>query len=95
VVDRKGMNTRASSGCDRVHPRLQFCSHGIEIYFYIHVTFVFYFCGTCKMFVWFCYSVPGPSKITSRRNSVAKKKPYELDNGLVPLPVKVCFECRK
>ncbi|PNF41953.1 hypothetical protein B7P43_G14637 [Cryptotermes secundus] len=38
---------------------------------------------------------PGPSKITSRRNSVAKKKPYELDNGLVPLPVKVCFECRK
>ncbi|PSN43758.1 hypothetical protein C0J52_06410 [Blattella germanica] len=37
----------------------------------------------------------GPSKISSRRNSVAKKKPYELDNGMVPLPVKVCFECRK
>ncbi|XP_069683986.1 PHD finger protein 12 [Periplaneta americana] len=39
--------------------------------------------------------IPGPSKISNRRNSVAKKKPYELDNGLVPLPVKVCFECRK
>jgi hypothetical protein len=47
------------------------------------------------MLMWFFYLVPGPSKITSRRNSVAKKKPYELDNGLVPLPVKVCFECRK
>ncbi|XP_068086806.1 PHD finger protein 12 [Anabrus simplex] len=38
---------------------------------------------------------PAPSKVISRRNSVAKKKPYELDNGMVPLPVKVCFECRK
>lgn len=37
----------------------------------------------------------GPSKITSRRNSSAKKKPYELDNGMVPLPVKLCFECHR
>ncbi|KAK6640697.1 hypothetical protein RUM44_012394 [Polyplax serrata] len=37
----------------------------------------------------------GPSKITSRRNSSAKKKPYELDNGMVPLPVKVCYECHR
>ncbi|XP_071448846.1 PHD finger protein 12 [Hetaerina americana] len=34
-------------------------------------------------------------KITGRRSSVLKKKPYELDNGLVPLPVRVCYECRK
>ncbi|XP_046385896.1 PHD finger protein 12 [Ischnura elegans] len=46
-------------------------------------------------------SVPFPGtdkvtgKVTGRRSSVVKKKPYELDNGLVPLPVRVCFECGK
>jgi hypothetical protein len=62
-----------------------------RLYFQIHSVF----CGKFEMCLSLFYLVPGPSKITNRRNSVAKKKPYELDNGLVPLPVKVCFECRK
>jgi hypothetical protein len=27
------VNIRALSGCDRIHPRLQVCPHGIEIVF--------------------------------------------------------------
>lgn len=65
------------------------------MHFQILVPFMTYFLEKCKMLIRFFCLAPGPSKITSRRNSVAKKKPYELDNGLVPLPVKVCFECRK
>ncbi|XP_049793939.1 PHD finger protein 12 [Schistocerca nitens] len=38
---------------------------------------------------------PGANRINLRRTSSVKKKPYELDNGLVPLPVRSCFECRK
>ncbi|KAK7866275.1 hypothetical protein R5R35_007109 [Gryllus longicercus] len=39
---------------------------------------------------------PGQARIPPRRGSVSvKKKPYELDNGLVPLPVRTCFECRR
>lgn len=35
----------------------------------------------------------GPTR--GRGAVVVKKKPYELDNGLVPLPVRTCFECRR
>lgn len=44
-----------------------------------------------------CISFPGSSKKsqpnTNSGNSRSKKQPHELDNGLVPLPVKVCFKC--
>lgn len=41
--------------------------------------------------------LPGTSKkinpITSRASN--KRPPHELDNGLVPLPVKLCFQCSR
>ncbi|XP_054281325.1 uncharacterized protein LOC128998994 [Macrosteles quadrilineatus] len=41
--------------------------------------------------------VPVPGKVGgSRRSSASRKKPYELDTyGLVPLPAKVCYYCKK
>ncbi|XP_075219326.1 PHD finger protein 12 [Lycorma delicatula] len=37
-----------------------------------------------------------PAKVSARRSSVTKRKPYELDsNGNVPLPAKCCFRCGK
>ncbi|CAL4060416.1 unnamed protein product, partial [Meganyctiphanes norvegica] len=38
---------------------------------------------------------PKPASKTNGKKSNQKKKPYELDNGLVPLPAKLCFTCRK
>ncbi|RWS29938.1 hypothetical protein B4U80_06651 [Leptotrombidium deliense] len=39
---------------------------------------------------------PGTSKkINIHGNSKAKKQSHELDNGLVPLPAKTCFQCRR
>lgn len=40
-------------------------------------------------------SFPGSSKKSqpNTNNSKSKKQPHELDNGLVPLPIKVCFKC--
>jgi len=42
-------------------------------------------------------SFPGSSKRSSynstSNNYRSKKQPHELDNGIVPLPVKVCFKC--
>lgn len=31
----------------------------------------------------------------TKSNSKPKKQPHELDNGLVPLPAKLCFVCSK
>ncbi|XP_054280621.1 PHD finger protein 12 isoform X2 [Macrosteles quadrilineatus] len=41
--------------------------------------------------------IPVPGKVGgSRRSSASRKKPYELDTyGLVPLPAKVCYYCKK
>ncbi|XP_076030650.1 PHD finger protein 12 isoform X2 [Oratosquilla oratoria] len=38
---------------------------------------------------------PGTAKSNGSKRGVSKKKPYELDNGLVPLPAKLCFQCNK
>ncbi|XP_071946284.1 PHD finger protein 12-like [Antedon mediterranea] len=38
--------------------------------------------------------LPGSSR-RKRKEDTVKKKPYELENGLVPLPAKVCFKCKK
>ncbi|XP_065334595.1 PHD finger protein 12 [Cloeon dipterum] len=38
--------------------------------------------------------LPGTEKFTSRRGK-SKRKPHELDNGLVPLPAKLCHGCHK
>lgn len=38
--------------------------------------------------------LPGQPK-TVQKGSGNKKKPYELDNGLVPLPAKLCYKCNK
>ncbi|KAK3871172.1 hypothetical protein Pcinc_023666 [Petrolisthes cinctipes] len=43
-------------------------------------------------------SFPGEPKSTGKGNGNRrwnKKKAYELDNGLVPLPAKLCFTCNK
>ncbi|KAB7495405.1 PHD finger protein 12, partial [Armadillidium nasatum] len=34
-------------------------------------------------------------KKNGSRRGLPKKKPYELDNGIVPLPAKLCFHCSK
>ena len=50
------------------------------------------------------YLFPGTSKkpylnpfsgqlLINNNRSVNKKQPHELDNGMVPLPVKLCFQC--
>ncbi|XP_033123294.1 PHD finger protein 12-like isoform X2 [Anneissia japonica] len=38
--------------------------------------------------------LPG-SSCKKRREDAVKKKPYELENGMVPLPARVCFRCKK
>ncbi|KAF4514226.1 UNVERIFIED_CONTAM: hypothetical protein B566_EDAN019501, partial [Ephemera danica] len=39
---------------------------------------------------------PGTDKVVSKsRRNLLRKKPYELDNGLVPLPARLCHECRR
>ncbi|XP_050702212.1 PHD finger protein 12-like [Eriocheir sinensis] len=43
-------------------------------------------------------SFPGEAKMNKgngNRKGSQKKKAYELDNGLVPLPAKLCFQCNK
>ncbi|XP_063883158.1 PHD finger protein 12-like isoform X2 [Scylla paramamosain] len=43
-------------------------------------------------------SFPGEAKLSKgngNRKGSQKKKAYELDNGLVPLPAKLCFQCNK
>ncbi|XP_059478978.1 PHD finger protein 12 [Neocloeon triangulifer] len=39
-------------------------------------------------------TLPGTEKAMLRRGK-SKRKPHELDNGLVPLPAKLCHECHK
>lgn len=34
-------------------------------------------------------------KNNGNRRGAQKKKSHELDNGLVPLPAKLCFQCNK
>ena len=39
--------------------------------------------------------IPGVSKRIPQATSRSKKLPHELDNGLVPLPVKTCYFCNR
>lgn len=39
--------------------------------------------------------LPGMSKKSVTNEKSKKKLPHELDNGLVPLPVKICFLCTR